>query len=102
MRGNKFINWVIKILGGITEQQQEELRFSYEKWAVKHLIGKAGRVTPDAAIYVPCDDDEVTIIRSKIYISNATVKSIIIAPWCKDVSIYGVYIKNPDLLESVK
>jgi hypothetical protein len=92
---NKLAGWVINKLGGITLSEQEERRLIYEKWAVKHLTGKNGRVTPDCYIYIPYGNEEVTIIRSKIDISRGAVKNIIVAPWCNNVVLSGLQINQP-------
>lgn len=78
-------NWVIKKLGGITNDQQEAIRAGYEAWAVEHLTGKNGEVTPDCAHYFPFDGDDIVVIRSRISITNARITGLKVAPWCKEV-----------------
>lgn len=87
----KFTGWIIKKLGGITKADQEELRKNYEAWAVKHLTGKNGEITPDSYMYNPYDGDDIVIIRSQISIMNGKVKGVKIAPWCKEVSCIGLH-----------
>lgn len=77
--------WIINKLGGITKEQKEETRITYEKWAVKHLTGKNKEVTPDCLLYLPFDGDDIVIISSRTTITGGRVKGIKIAPWCKDV-----------------
>lgn len=86
----KIISWIIIKLGGITVEQQEETRILYERWAVKHLVGKNGEVTPNVSHYFPFDDDDIVIIRSRISVTNGKIKGLKIAPWCKDVCASGL------------
>jgi len=76
-------NWIIKKLGGITEDE----RLNYEEWAVEHLTGKNGEVTPDCLMYIPFKGDEIVVTRSNISIRNGVLKSLNIAPWCRDVDV---------------
>ena len=76
-------NWIIKKLGGVTENE----RRGYEEWVVEHLTGKNGEVTPDFLMYVPFEGDEIVVIRSNISIRNGVLKSLAIAPWCRDIDI---------------
>lgn len=78
-------NWIINILGGVTKDSQEKTRLSYEEWAVQNLTGKNGEITPDHLDYAPLYDDDICIIRSRIIISNGKIKSLKVAPWCRDV-----------------
>ncbi|MFT5451716.1 MAG: hypothetical protein ACI9N9_001202 [Enterobacterales bacterium] len=82
---SNFRNWIIKKLGGITKARQEEIRLSYEKWAVANLTGINNKVTPDCSLYIPFGNDEVVIIRSRIAVRDGVLKSCVVAPWCRDV-----------------
>jgi len=81
----KFKAWLIKALGGITLDDHEKARARYESWAVENLTGKLGEITPDCAYYFPFEDADILVIRSRICISNAKIKSLKVAPWCKQV-----------------
>ena len=76
-------NWIIKKLGGITEDE----RRNYEEWAVEHLTGKNGKVNPDVMMYIPYEGDEIVVTRSNISIRNGVMISLDVAPWCRDVDI---------------
>ncbi len=86
----KFKAWVIKKLGGVTVDFHEDARANYENWAVEHLTGKNGEVTPDCAHYFPFEDDHIVVIRSRISISNAKIKGLKVAPWCRQVVATGL------------
>ena len=86
----KIKDWFIIKLGGITKDQQEVIRVSYEKWAVDYLTGKNGEVTPNFAHYIPYPGDDIVIIRSRISITNARITAIKIAPWCNQVVTSGL------------
>jgi len=81
----KLRNWLIKKLGGVTRDEQEEKRASHERWAIEHLTGKNGEVTPDCAHYFPFPEDDICIIRSRMSVTNQKIKGLKIAPWCKGV-----------------
>lgn len=86
-------DWLIKILGGVTKDEQEILRAHYEKWSMKHLKGKNGEVIPDCSFYALFDGDDILILRSRISVMNGLVKNVRIAPWCKDVIVSGNIIQ---------
>ncbi len=79
----KIKNWIIKKLGGFTEEERD----SYEKWAVKYLTGINGEVTPNYSYYIPFENDDICVIKSRITVSNGIIKGIKVAPWCKEVVI---------------
>ena len=87
---SKFSEWLIRKLGGIPKEEHEELRLIYEKWAMKHLTGKNGEVTPDCAHYFPFDGDDICILRSRVTITNSHITGIKIAPWCQQVVMSGL------------
>ena len=78
-------DFIINKLGGMTKKRQEEIRSQYESWAIEHLTGKKGEVTPNVTFYRPFDDDEIIVIRSRIKIMNGMIKSLKVAPWCREV-----------------
>ena len=77
-------------LGGVTKAQQEEVRAKYEQWAFEYLCGKENEVVPDGSHYFPFEDDKILVLRSRISISNAKIKSLKVAPWCRDVVCTGL------------
>jgi hypothetical protein len=85
---------LIKWLGGVTKQQQEDTRALYERWAVDNLTGKNGEVTPDYLIYSPFYGDDIVIIRSRITILGCVIKGLKVAPWCKEVSASGLIVEG--------
>ncbi len=86
----KFKNWIIKRLGGISASEHERIRAQYEAFAVKHLTGKNGEVTPDYYFYKPFYGDDILVIRSRIEIMSGVVKQVVVAPWCKEVVMSGL------------
>lgn len=84
------VNWIINKLGGVTKDEHESKRACYEKWAIENLACKNNEIIPDSFIYIPFDGDKICVLKSNTEISDGFVKSIIIAPWCQNVSIVGV------------
>ena len=89
----KIKSWIIKKLGGVTEESHEKARSDYEKWAIENLTGKNGEVTPDCAHYFSFEDENITVIKSGISISNAKIKSLNVAPWCRQVVTSGLRVE---------
>lgn len=81
---------IIKACGGYTSEEVEEKRSLYEKWSMEYLQGKNGEVVPDCSFYFPFEDDDIMVLRSRINISNAKIKGLKVAPWCRDVVTSGL------------
>ena len=89
----KIKSWIIKKLGGVTEESHERARSDYEKWAIENLTGKNGEVTPGCAHHFPREDEDITIIRSRIGISSGKIKRLKVAPWCRRVVTSGLRVE---------
>lgn len=79
-------NWIIKLFGGITKDDFEILRKSYEDWVINHMVGKNGEVVPDCCFYSPYRGDDILVIRSDMRIMSGAVTGIKVAPWVKGFS----------------
>lgn len=81
---------IINALGGSTADEVEENRAKYESWAMEYLQGKNGEVIPDCSFYFPFDDDDILVLRSRVNISNAKIKGLKVAPWCREIVTSGL------------
>ena len=72
----------------------EKKRSCYENWAVEHLTGINGEVTPDCSFYMPFHGDDIIIIKSKVTVCAGIIKGLKIAPWCNGVLTDGISLNG--------
>lgn len=86
------INWVIKRLGGITQNDLSEIMDYHEKWALENLVDKDGGIIPDCSFYSPFYGGRLCILKSRTSVLPGELKSFKVAPWCREVVATGLII----------
>lgn len=85
MSMDRFKDWIIEKLGGITYSEQLRLKRVYESWISKNLTGRDGKIVVKSTFYNPYYGDDILVISSNTRVLGGSVKGIQIAPWCTNV-----------------